>query len=188
MASKLHLKDDKKIMIRELQKKLNENDVLIFSGGVSKGKADYLPGVLEELQVKKLFHRVKQRPGKPFWFGIHKGHTLIFAFPGNPVSTFVGFYRYFLPWFRKSLFLPHDTSVRAKLATDFSFKPDLTYFLQVKVKVNKDGEIEAFPVPGRGSGDLANLVSCDGFMELPALKSEFKAGETYPLIFFREIW
>jgi len=61
---------------------------LLFSGAVSKGKFDFIPEVLEDLGVKKLFHHVKQKPGKPFWFG-KKGHKTIFAFPGNPVSTFV---------------------------------------------------------------------------------------------------
>ena len=97
----------------------------LFSGAVSKGKFDFLPEVLDELGVEKLFHRVAQRPGKPFWFGISdalglseqnvyqsvdKGaenksqkKTVVFAFPGNPISTFVNCLAYFYPWYYKSV-------------------------------------------------------------------------------------
>ena len=183
-ASTFHLVDDKEILLRNLENILKEFDVLMLSGGVSKGKTDYLPEVMEILKVKKLFHRVQQRPGKPFWFGIHGERTTIFAFPGNPVSTFVGFYRYFLPWFRRSLGLTTNQSIQCILAEDFTFNPELTYFLQVKVEINEQGEIMAWPRPGKGSGDLANLIN--GFLELPADKKIFKKGEVYPLMLYRD--
>src|SRR3546814_2807607 len=59
--------------------------------------------VLTELKAEQLFHKIRQRPGKPFWFGKHRDNTLIFAFPGNPVSTFMCFCRYFIPWLEASL-------------------------------------------------------------------------------------
>jgi molybdopterin molybdotransferase len=85
-AETLHILDDKKVLLTKIESLLANYDVLIFSGAVSKGKFDFIPEVLDELGVKKLFHEVKQRPGKPFWFG-KKGKKIIFAFPGNPVST-----------------------------------------------------------------------------------------------------
>src|SRR5690606_21482538 len=97
-ADLLHLPDDHDLIKRELSRCIGEYDVLLMCGGVSKGKFDYVPNVLDELATKKLFHGVLQKPGKPFFFGSHGDNALIFAFPGNPVSTFMCLHRYFIPW------------------------------------------------------------------------------------------
>jgi molybdopterin molybdotransferase len=178
-----HLPDDKTILKTGLAKILKEHDVIILSGGVSQGKFDFIPSVLEEIGVKKIFHQVSQRPGKPFWFGVSSEGKTVFALPGNPVSTFMCFYRYIKPWVLKS-FGNGSKSVKAILAKDFSFQPKLTYFLQVKLD-NDEGKLMAYPDAGGGSGDFANLKKIDGFLELPADKSEFKAGEVFPFIAFR---
>ena len=73
----------------------------------------------------------------------------------------------------------------AKLTGDFSFSPDLTYFLQVKTLFSPDSQLLATPVEGHGSGDLANLADADAFLELPRGKNLFEKGEVYPLIFYR---
>ncbi len=64
-----HITDDKPVLKSKIKAYLQEYDVLLFSGAVSKGKFDFLPEVFDELGVEKLFHKVAQRPGKPFWFG-----------------------------------------------------------------------------------------------------------------------
>ena len=181
-AEQYHIADDKELLRESLQTLLHDHDVLILSGGVSKGKLDFIPAVLEELGVTKVFHEVSQRPGKPFWFGV-KGGKRIFALPGNPVSTFMSFYRYIKPWLLKSQ-ASRVTEASAILAKDFSFAPKLTYFLQVQVK-NEDGKLVAYPDQGGGSGDFANLKKIDGFLELPSEKTDFKAGEVFPFIAFR---
>jgi molybdopterin molybdotransferase len=162
---------------------LNDFDILLFSGGVSKGKFDYLPEVLTDLGVKKHFHKVQQKPGKPFWFGT-KESKIIFAFPGNPVATFLNFIKYFKPWYLKSIGLNFENQSWAVLEEDFSFKADLTYFLQVKIS-NKKGVLYAKPVMGNGSADLANLLDADGFLEIPAEQTEFKAGSVWPYLPYR---
>ena len=179
-----HIQDNKEKLKERIAKHLNDYDVLLFSGAVSKGKFDFLPVVLEELGVQKLFHKVAQRPGKPFWYG-KKERTTIFAFPGNPVSTYIGCLKYFYPWYKNALQIPYDNFGKAVLGEDFIFKPELTYFLQVKIE-NKKGLLIALPIQGNGSGDLANLVEVDGFLELPSDKKKFKTGEAFPLILFRE--
>ena len=65
----LHIRDEKDIMLQQVENAIKNHDVLLLSGGVSKGKFDYLPEIFEELKVEKIFHRVLQRPGKPLWFG-----------------------------------------------------------------------------------------------------------------------
>ncbi|MFK5878157.1 MAG: molybdopterin molybdotransferase MoeA [Flavobacteriaceae bacterium] len=197
-AETAHITDNKETLKSKIGSYLKEYDVLLFSGAVSKGKFDFIPEVLNELGVEKLFHKVAQRPGKPFWFGhnvpntlselgvkkdIKKKGTAVFAFPGNPISTFVGCMKYFFPWYQKSMGLEEQQNF-AILANDFTFKPSLTYFLQVKLE-NKNGQLIAHPIAGKGSGDLANIVLTDGFLEFPADRTEFKKGEVFPIMKYR---
>jgi molybdopterin molybdotransferase len=183
-AEKKHLNDEKEEIRKGLNDSLENFDVIVMSGGVSKGKFDFIPEILEELGVQKLFHRVRQRPGKPFWFG-RSNRATVFAFPGNPASTFMCANRYFRPWLRTSLGLKPFDYQYAILEENFEFKPDLTYFLQVKISYHQNGQISAKPIAGRGSGDLANLADADGFMELPRGKILFKKGDAYPVIVYR---
>ena len=178
-ADILHLNDDSDVIRKELHHCLEEYDVLLMSGGVSMGKFDYVPQVLEDLSVKKLFHKVQQRPGKPFWFGTHRSHTLIFAFPGNPVSVFMCLHRYFVPWLETSLGTKPASPQYAILQNDIHFPFPLQYFVQVKLAVNTKGELIADYVESNGSGDFSQLIYTDAFMELPMAKNEFKKGEAY---------
>lgn len=178
-----HISDSKEELRKKIESLLEKYDVLMFSGAVSKGKFDFLPEILNELGVVKHFHKVRQRPGKPFWFG-KKDQATIFAYPGNPVSTFVSCLKYFVPWLQKSLQLSFENPSFAVLGEDFMFKPELTYFLQVKI-INKEGRLVAFPDAGNGSGDLANLAKNDGFLELPSDRTDFKKGDVFPLIQYR---
>jgi molybdopterin molybdotransferase len=180
-----HLVDDPIQLKEKISELLSKYDILMFSGAVSKGKFDYLPQILKDLEVKKLFHRVRQRPGKPFWFG-KRNQATVFAYPGNPVSTFVSCTYYFIPWLRKSLGLPAAEKSFALLDSDFQFKPVLTYFLQVKL-VNRMGVVYAIPEAGNGSGDLANLTLNDAFLKLDAERDEFKKGEVFPYFAFRQL-
>jgi molybdopterin molybdotransferase len=196
-ADTAHILDDKQVLKLKIEAFLNEYDVLLFSGAVSKGKFDFIPEVLTELGVEKLFHQVKQRPGKPFWFGVkpanqnnnsttlNQQNKVVFAFPGNPVSTFVNCLKYFHPWYCKSADLNSENQY-AVLAEDFYFKPNVTYFLQVKLS-QKEGVLLATPVSGKGSGDLANLVAADAFLELPDDRTDFKKGECFPIIQYRDL-
>ncbi|MBU2913681.1 molybdopterin molybdotransferase MoeA [Reichenbachiella agariperforans] len=172
-----HLNDRVEELERELPGLLEAYDVLLLSGGVSKGKADYLPEVLESLGVQKAFHRVAQRPGKPFWFGSY-GEKAVFAFPGNPISTLMCFQVYCLPWIYQQAGVP-NLGLTAMLMEDFVFKPDLGYFLQVSVS-HEGGQCRATPVQGNGSGDLATLAKVDGFIYLPAGQMVYGKGDVFP--------
>ena len=185
-AEMLHLPDEPRITEDQLRRCIDQFDVILLSGGVSMGKFDFVPPALEKLSVKKLFHKVQQRPGKPFWFGAHSNGALVFAFPGNPVSTFMCFHRYFLPWLKNSWQVKTEKSF-AILNEDFTFKPALQYFLQVKLHINEMGEILGTPVEGNGSGDFTNLLDTDAFMELPLKKIDFTKGMVYPVWPFKQL-
>lgn len=178
-----HLEDDLSSMRNELTAIAADYDVLILSGGVSRGKFDFVPEVLESIGVRKLFYQVSQRPGKPFWFGKSASGKVAFALPGNPVSTFMCFYRYVKPWILRSMGAPYQHAT-AVLSKDFTFSPALTCFLQVMLSY-EGGRLMATPLPGGGSGDFANLRNVNGFLEMPLERSEFRAGEVFPYIAFR---
>jgi molybdopterin molybdotransferase len=187
-ASITHLPDNPGVIEEQLRTSLDNYDVLLLSGGVSMGKYDHLPSVFEKLAITQLFHKVQQRPGKPLWFGKHGGGAIVFAFPGNPVSAFLCMHRYFIPWLEGCLGLQYIQPPHAILGEDVTFAPSLQYFMQVKATVNEQGKLIAMPMHGNGSGDLANLVETNAFLELPAERDHFMKGEVFRLWPFKNIF
>lgn len=180
-----HFADDRELIASGVRGILAEFDLVILTGAVSEGKFDFLPGVLNTLGVEKCFHKVAQRPGKPFWFGHYRRRPVVFALPGNPVSAFMCTWRYLMPFLRKSLGQETPAPRTAILAEKVEFTPRLTYFLPVKIDNRQGGALHAFPLPGHGSGDLANLNDADAFLELPLEQDIFEAGSIFPLIPYR---
>ncbi len=185
-ATQSHLPDDYEMMRSNIQEQLQLCDAVLLTGAVSKGKFDFVPKVMVDLGVEKLFHGISQRPGKPMWFGCKK-EKVVFALPGNPVSTFMCAHKYFIPWLRKSLSIQESPQPFAKLISSFDNKTTLTYFLQVKISFSSFGEILAEPIVGRGSGDYANLSGADGFLEIPAGPATNKKGTAFPLFLYRDM-
>ena len=162
-AKQFHFKDSKDDLEHKLLPILQEFDALLLSGGVSKGKFDFLPKVFEDLGATRLFHRVAQRPGKPFWFGkSEQQRCAIFAFPGNPASTFACFHRYFMPWLQQSLGTP-VASYQVILEESFENQTELTRFVSAKA-VLANGRLTAKLIMGNGSGDLTSLNQANGFI------------------------
>jgi molybdopterin molybdotransferase len=155
---------------------LAEFDAVLLTGGVSKGKFDYLPAELEKLGVTKIFQGVAQRPGKPFWFGLTKEGKPVFALPGNPVSAYTCLHRYVLPALAQASGLPPAPERLVALAAPVTFKPPLAYLLPVRLTSGPRAELLATPDPSNTSGDFAGLVGTDGFVELPADQTEFPVG------------
>lgn len=183
-ADSFHLPDHREVVVGQLKEILSTHDVVILSGGVSKGKFDFIPGALESNGIVKRFYRVNQRPGKPFWFGTSAdGRKTVFALPGNPVATFLCFYRYIEPWIRRSQ-QGNESPIYAVLAHDFEPPPGMTYFLQVSVN-NEQGRLMAYPDAGGGSGDFANLKDVTGFLELPEASGTARTGEIFRYYPFR---
>jgi len=171
-----HISDDVDALRTRLAEHLNEADVLVLSGGVSMGKADYVPQVLADLGVAVVFHKISQRPGKPMWFGKGPGDQVVFALPGNPVSALVCCRQYLIPALAKASGASDSPPEFAALATNISFKPELTCFQPVKLISNAAGQTLAMPVQSNTSGDFASLSATDGYVELDKDQSEFPAG------------
>jgi molybdopterin molybdotransferase len=175
----IHIPDDLPTTQQTIETALNQYDVLILCGGVSQGKKDFIPKALADVGVQKYFHKLSQQPGKPFWFG-RKANKVVFALPGNPVSSFMCARRYFIPWLRQSLGLVAMDNIYAALAQDYVYNSPLTYFLQVQLY--QDGAtLMARPITGHGSGDFANLIDTQAFIELTKDQNEFKKGDILPV-------
>jgi len=81
---------------KAISKSLKNSTVLLITGGVSVGKYDFVKESLQKTGVKTLFHKIKQKPGKPLLFGKHK-NCLVFGLPGNPAASLTCFYEYVRP-------------------------------------------------------------------------------------------
>jgi len=171
-----HLMDDAAELKRRLKFHLETHDVLVLSGGVSMGKLDFVPKILDELGVQTVFHKVAQRPGKPMWFGVAGSGATVFALPGNPVSTFVCLARYVLPALFAAMGQPTPEPEKMALGAEVQVTPALTFFMPVRVEVDDWGRAWAMPQPTNGSGDFTALAGTDGFVELPPGPNRYPKG------------
>lgn len=175
-VERFHLRDVRHEIEHRLWHIIAEHDVVLITGGVSKGKFDFLPSVLDAQGVKKIFHGVAQRPGKPFWFGVTPRRTPVFALPGNPVSAYTCLNRYVLPALAQASRMNPVALRSAALTSAVTFAAKLTYFLPVRLSSGSRAELLATPDASNTSGDFAGLIRTDGFVELPPDQTEFAAG------------
>ena len=171
-----HVRDDEAALTERLGFHLRTHDVLILSGGVSMGKLDLVPKVLEKLGVNLVFHHVAQRPGKPMWVGVSQSGPAVFALPGNPVSTLVCLSRYVLPAMRAAMGQSPSEAPRIALTAPVEVKAPLAFYMPVKLRSDDWGRTSAEPKPTNGSGDFTALAGTDGFVELPPGPSTFPKG------------
>ena len=156
------LRDDPQSLRMALEGILSRNDVVILTGGVSKGKRDHVPEIARQLGALPILHGIAQRPGKPMAVWNITAGPVILGLPGNPVSALVCLHRYLIPALdRWSGALPVATP-RIRLSGDFARPPGLTLFLPVVAESNGS----AHPLPVANSGDFAGLIGSTGFMEL----------------------
>ena len=127
--------DSLKATISALKKAFLSADVVLVSGGISVGDYDFVKQALKELEVKEIFYKVRQRPGKPLFFG-KKDQGFVFALPGNPASTLSCFYVYVLPLIARLKGSKSDGLIRASipLAHDFSSEEPRALFLKATVQ------------------------------------------------------
>jgi molybdopterin molybdotransferase len=157
-----HLKDDPKYIHEHYMSVRDKYEILIYSGGVSRGKFDYLPMLWNELGIEKYIHGVAQRPGKPLWFGKdHIHNTIIMGLPGNPVSSLVCLHRYFLC----------KSHLNVKSLVELKNSLALTKFTPVKLYSSEDATLQVTPIEMKNSGEFTALAESDGFVELSPMTS-----------------
>jgi molybdopterin molybdotransferase len=178
--SDAHVGDEPARIRALLEERLGSHDVLILSGGVSAGRFDYVPAALAALGVEQVFHRIAQRPGKPLWFGTRADGRVVFALPGNPVSTLVCLVRYVVPALERMRGARPPGPLFGALLEGFEGKHGLTVFLPVDRRdtAERPGALAAHPT--HGSGDFVALAGTAGFVEL-APDRRWEPGSLAPL-------
>ncbi len=176
-----HVGDDVNEQTRVIGGALEQDNVLILTGGVSMGRHDHVSEVLHTLGVELVFHRVSQKPGKPMWFGVGREGQPVFALPGNPVSALVSLRRFVLP--ALDAMQTRAGAARcghAVLTEAVRFAPALTCFMPATCAVDAHGRLRATPRKTNTSGDFTALAGTDGFFELELETVDFEAGYSAP--------
>lgn len=165
-------KDDPQTVKHTLQNALDNSDVVLLTGGVSVGNYDFVPEAAAACGVTTLFHKLKQRPGKPLFVGI-KGNKWVFGLPGNPSSVLTCFYEYVVPALEQLMQLPPVLkTIKATISKPYSKNAVLTFFL----KGYYDGQTVA-PLEAQESYRLRSFAMANCLLCLPEEKMEFAEGE-----------
>jgi molybdopterin molybdotransferase len=165
--------DDPEAIQQAVRNSLELADLVLITGGVSTGDYDYVAESLEQCGVERLFHKVKQKPGKPLYFG-KKDKILVFGLPGNPSSVLTCFYEYVTLAIQYQRGLPKSflRSVYLPMATYYKKKPGLTHFLK---GVCFDNEV--LPLPAQESFRMRSFALADCLIVLQEEKTLYEKGE-----------
>ncbi len=178
------VKDEREELTRAVRRGL-KSDIFLISGGVSMGDYDLVPGILARAGVRKIFHKVGIKPGKPLFFG-RKAKTLVFGIPGNPVSNFLAYQLFIRPAVCK---ISGHASHRPKfekgiLTSPFRQKPGRTHFVLAAAE-KKSGGWHVNPVVCHGSADVLALSKSDGFMVVDKNISRLRAGSKVKILLWK---
>ena len=161
-----------------LDEVLKSKDVVLITGGISVGDYDFVGKALQELKVSQLFYKVKQKPGKPLFFG-KKNDTYVFALPGNPAAALSCFYIYVQRCLRRIEgrlnFEPF--TVDATSLSEYSSKGDRAQFLKADYQNGKVKILE-----GQSSSMLHSFAVSNALVYLSADKNKVEKGDILQLI------
>lgn len=162
---------------------MEQADVILTSGGVSVGEADFTKEVMEKLGSVN-FWKIAMRPGRPMAFGqvrnkANGDSAYLFGLPGNPVAVMVTFYAFV----RDALFKLANAKalpipmVSAKLAQDVRKRPGRTEYQRARL-VTSNGVLTAHLTGSQGSGVLRSMSESDGLLVLEHAQGDLRAGDT----------
>lgn len=170
------IKDDRAALEEAFSIAAANADVLITSGGVSVGEADYIKAALTKLG-KVDFWKVAIKPGRPLAFG-HIGKTVFFGLPGNPVSVMVTFYEFVQPALRQML--GEDTTgaltLKARCGSSLKKRPGRVEYQRGILQTDEDGQLTVVKTGAQGSGILRSMSQANCFIILPLESSGVKPG------------
>jgi molybdopterin molybdotransferase len=151
---------------------LEQSDVVLLTGGVSVGDYDYVIAAAEQCGIIQQFHKVKQKPGKPLYFGT-KNQKLVFGLPGNPSSVLSCYYNYVLPAIKSLSKLKNSVrEVEAELQLDYEKPIGLTHFLK---GIYTDGKVK--PMNAQESFRLSSFAQSNCLIRLNEDQQHFIEGE-----------
>ena len=174
---------DEEGALREAIRSALTSDVVVLSGGVSKGKYDLVRGVLDDLGMELFFHGVQAKPGKPVLVG-KLDATLVFGLPGNPVSTYVMAVLMLLPAVR-TLAGWQDPGTRRVMATlegTLGATRGRTTYHPGILQGGLGGVAQVRPVAWKGSGDLTGYAACNCLIRTEAESPAVSSGDTVQVL------
>lgn len=157
-------------------------DIIVSTGGASVGDHDLVLPVLKSLGVEIDFWKIAMRPGKPIMFARHND-KLIFALPGNPVSSYVGATTFVLPAIRaiSGQLEPQAKTLLLPLASPLPANGARRYFMRCEIKTI-EGRTCAAPILQHDSSHLSSLVKADGLMIVHENSEDMQAGDMIEVI------
>lgn len=158
----VYTNDIKEEVNSALSHALEQSDIVLFSGGISTGKYDFVLAATEACNVQNVFYKVNQKPGKPLYFGT-KTNTLVFGLPGNPAALLICLYEYVLPSLAK-LFLSKNklTKNLLPIKKDYTKKKGISLFLKGKCN---DKQVEVLPAQESYKLSSFALANCLIFLD-----------------------
>jgi len=179
------VKDNYEELKSAVNKALESSDIIIVSGGTSKGEGDLGPQVLEEYEdIEILIHGVKIKPGKPIIFAKIKD-KLVFILPGYPTSALSCFYVFIENFLRKMSGFPLKDKFSKVMTVGERIYSTVgrNEFKAVKIQ-EKDGEQMIFPVK-TGSEAISTMFYADGYVEIGELEAIIERGDKRRIYFFQ---
>ncbi len=161
-----HVSDDKQEMVDLLSNFNKDVDLIITTGGISMGEFDFVKEAFAESNIKEVFWKVAQKPGKPLYFG-KSGKTVVFGFPGNPVSAIMCFYIYINPFIAKILGLKTQTEFYGKLSEPFNSDKKKYRFLFGEFWIDEVGNVKCKPSKKTGSHMLTSTTNANCILSTP---------------------
>lgn len=176
------LADEPDALAQALQGAARGHDLIVTSGGVSTGEADYVRTAVERIG-SLVFWRVAIKPGRPVALGIIRegaGSAAFIGLPGNPVAVFVTFVRVVRPLLRRLAGARADVPTPLPVRAGFAYKKkkDRREYVRVALRRSADGQIEAVKHPQDGAGVITSLTQTDGLLELPEDVTAVAPGDT----------
>jgi molybdopterin molybdotransferase len=172
LSKSAHVGDDPEPLIGMLERFL-DLDILIVTGGVSAGDADHVPRLLEELGVRRLFHKIAMRPGKPTWCGVSPEGGMVFALPGNPFSCLVNFALLIAPYIHACGGLEKAVPMSMALSEGRRKRTPLDEFFPVRMQ---GSPAMLTPVPLNSSGDIRLGMQANALALHPAGSGDLGVG------------
>lgn len=172
------LPDDRDQVARALQSAARDHDLVLTSGGVSTGDADYVREAIERLGTL-VFWRIGIKPGRPVAMGVLGGAALV-GLPGNPVAAFVTFVKVVRPLLMQLAGAKVEPLMPLPVRAAFAYrkKKGRREYVRVKLTRAADGALEVNRHPQEGAGVITSLTETDGLVELPENTTTVERGST----------
>ena len=169
----IHIKDNQTATTKAITTALNNSDIVVLSGGISVGDYDFVQQGILENDVKEIFYKVAQKPGKPLFFG-KKENKAVFGLPGNPAAALTCFYEYIFPYINHSIGAKQTflTKLQLPISCNFNKKAGRANFLKAITDFKN-----VTPLEGQNSDALQSFAHANALILASSKATTLQKGE-----------